>query len=612
MNQDEIVIPIKVRKAGAARSRAPLTNQVFEDDPEIQIGQVNCSPAVKKPKKQRTSIAAGLGTAPATFTPEDIARLLDPYFIEGGKLKKWEKDKDGKTVRVIGSRVEILAVIIDEDTGEVYLELSYDYKGRTRTRRIPRALLARNKIVELLAYGVDIPDNKVGDVVAFLIKQEQLAPEVMAHSSLGVGEIDGKLVLKLARGIGFDSTYAGDLNLGPSGSYESWRQLMEDEVIGHPPLELALVFGLSSLVVSLLREVTGLDTLLVHLYGDSTQGKTTAAMLSVASFGEPHTTGGGLLLTWNATDNAVLGALRNNFGVPVAIDEASIQNSKDFTSVIYALSMGKDKARAKVDGSLQKSAQWSLTVISTAEHSLSSHANRNTGLQMRMLEFGNETWTKSADNSNSLKEGLRQNYGHAGEVFAEHLLSLGRDQVETIWREWRSRVIEELPEEDRFKARIADKLALVLATAEMAAEALSLDLDIDGIKRILLRADQLNAADRDLADKAYDFLIEHFTANKASFSSSPSGKWERPLCLGRYAAAEGQISEVYFLPDHLRRALKDAGFPDDRIVLRALRDRGWLDVEDNKLTRKKKVLGKMVNVYALKLREELPEDGPER
>ncbi len=72
---------------------------------------------------------------------------------------------------------------------------------------------------------------------------------------------------------------------------------------------------------------------------------------------------------WNSTTNAIYAALSNNQGITVGFDEASC-SALDYSTLIYNLSHGRDKARCNKDSSLRESKTWSTTIISTAEESL--------------------------------------------------------------------------------------------------------------------------------------------------------------------------------------------------------------------------------------------------
>lgn len=123
--------------------------------------------------------------------------------------------------------------------------------------------------------------------------------------------------------------------------------MVKQWVIGRANLELALTIGLSAPVVGMIGNDLGLESPLIHIWGESTEGKTTAAMLAISVFGFPNI-------------REEKGLMRN----------------------------------------------WNTTVISTGEHSIYGKSKQNTGLYMRLLEFGNVQWTESAEQSEKINVGI--------------------------------------------------------------------------------------------------------------------------------------------------------------------------------------------------------------
>lgn len=78
-------------------------------------------------------------------------------------------------------------------------------------------------------------------------------------------------------------------DLQPKGTFEDWWQMYLDEVKGNLLLELAVVFGISSLVTAFLKtkhEVEFAGTIF-SFTGNSSTGKSTAAALGVSITGNP-------------------------------------------------------------------------------------------------------------------------------------------------------------------------------------------------------------------------------------------------------------------------------------------------------------------------------------
>lgn len=107
------------------------------------------------------------------------------------------------------------------------------------------------------------------------------------------------------------------------------------------------MIGLSSPVLAYLKQGhPDLKSLLIHLSGDSTTGKTTALSLAVSVAGNPNSGERSLLRHWNGTLTSVMASLENIHGIPVAFDELSTNTHSNLTSLVYSLTEGIGRARA--------------------------------------------------------------------------------------------------------------------------------------------------------------------------------------------------------------------------------------------------------------------------
>lgn len=531
-----------------------------------------------------------------------------PYYLKDGHIMKAAEGPDGEP-EVIARRIEIAEIHLDIDTGKVNLLFSFDYQGQSRTAELSRGVLTKQKITQLLELGADVTDHKIRDLLVFLNRQEETAPLVNTHTRVGWGVHNGQLIYKHAKAIGIESTYTGNLKIEPEGTFTGWRATVLEHAMGHPPLELALSLGLSAAVLPLVAEETGLEALLVHMYGNSTQGKTTAVRLAVSPFGYPHTSGGGLLKTWNGTANAVLGHLRHNYGIPIGLEEASLRSGQDFTGFIYQLAQGRDRDRLNRSAELRETAEWSTTVISNAEHSLTGKSKQNVGLQMRLIEIGNVTWTKSAESAEALTAALMKNYGTAGPTFVHHLARLGPEVVLRKWDQWRETCHRRMDTGDPLTHRKANKLAVIMATADIARDALGLDFNTDAILELLVSAEGETAGSRDIGENAYLYFLESFERHKKKFSGEhvDGGSIE---AWGKCVRKGGRITEIYILPEIFKKLMAEGGFEDPSVILHEWKAKGLLDHDKDKTTRRKVIQegGNRVFVHCVRVRKDMAPD----
>lgn len=290
--------------------------------------------------------------------------------------------------------------------------------------------------------------------------------------------------------------------------------------------------------------------------------------------------------TWNGTKNAILNSLGGNYGIPIVLDELSMNNSKSLTSELYAISNGQDKARLTDTIELRKQAMWALTLISTGEQSIFERTNNNIGLTVRTFEFSHITWTESAENSDKIKSIIQENYGYAGVKYVEYIVEKGLKIIDDKWQAWQDICQEQLPNTP-FISRIAKKYAIIMTAGEIAREALEIELDLDSILKFLIEQEEARMDSRDIGLKALNSVIQLVIQYEANFRTElnpniPLNCWGKLLITDKYY-------EVSFLKNVLEKQLKELGFDDIKIIVRDWQEKGILVTESDRPTRRLRI-----------------------
>lgn len=559
------------------------------DQSLIQLTQTDQQP--KKKKKQ------GMSPSADEFRYKQFVARGTELFIQ-------KKDKDGELrEELLGNLVYIKEILENVDDQTFELLLRYWYKNQWRELPVKRSQLQLNELTKLLNHGIDVPNFKAGQVAKFLSLQEKDAPLKQVHSKLGWAEHNGTLLYKHQESLGFNlpftSTYRGNLRL-QKGTYDGWKQVIVREVLGHIPLEFALVCGFASPLVALMARIVDMEVIIFHAFGDSSQGKTTAGRVFVSPFGLPSKREGGLILQWSGTKNGLVSQIADKHGLPIVMDEASMNRMKDFTSILYLLAEGREKARMTKEIEERRRSSWSGVFFSTAEHSLQQKSNQNSGLVVRLQEKGNVIWTRSAESADNIKRGLMQHYGYAGPMFVEYLMSKGKDAIADVWKKWAEICYGKMEYKDGLSRRIADKFGLILATAELMNECFDFTVDIDGILDFLLEMDQENAEGRDLGERAYQYLKQMVIQHHAKFIIN--GELPKGEIWGKISRDIDGYVEVAILQVPFKKLLADGDFDDHSVVLRKLKEKNYLDHEANKNTRRRNITSKAKReqVYCMK------------
>lgn len=523
---------------------------------------------------------------------------LYPFVVRENKLFKKVRSKDGEVKEVeVGHATLVDSIEVNIESHKIKLILRFFHPAlKWKTLRVERGRLSKSELKLFLDHGVDIGGRgkKVDDVLEFIDLHENVAPKTYSHNKLGWIIFDSHLVFRLEQGYWKDekltSAYDGPLQVAPKGTYDQWLELVNQHVVGHTPMELMLAASFAAPIIGLLNvtEVAEVDSLLLNIVGNSTTGKTTAAMVAAAVFGSPSITSNGLIQTFNGTTNALQSIISGNTGVTLVFDETSMNmmGNKAFTSFIYKLAQNKDKARLNKEAELRETERWATVMLFTGESSILENANANEGLYVRLFEFKNVQWTKDANHSEVLKDGLTNNYGHAGIKYVQYLLNKKPDELKSIWLDFKEKLKEKLPD-TKFTDRVSSKFAMLLTGAHLANEALGINLSLNEITRMLIEQEEASMDVRELAPKFHNQLLQYIIENQRSFKYKDHDI-KNQLIFGKIEI-DNDISYCYIFPNKLKEIANEFGFPDLKVLLEELKKRGLLKHDKEKLQIKRKI-----------------------
>ena len=517
---------------------------------------------------------------------------------ESGKLF-YNGDKTSNLLKVGVPEINI-------DTNNVMLPITTKYLNRDIKILIPRdKAMSKREIIKLSLQGADVTEENAKYHIRSIEYQERKIGRVNnTHSELGFAKYKEKEIFKLYKAINEDSSYVGALDLKPKGNLGNYLDDLREHVVPYKNISLAFALGVSSSIVAKLNmHYKDINTLLVHLFAESTKGKSTAAMLAISVWGNPNLSGGGLYNTWNSTENALSTSLAGNYGIAYALDELSMSKIEDTTSLIYNLVGGKDKARLTKDIELRAAATWTTSIISTGEVSLLSKAKNNTGLDIRVLELGGIVWTEDANHSDQVKALVNRNYGVFGADFVKRLIEFPADRLKEIFEEEREIFIQKVKEkniQDDMLSRTSCKYAIVTLTIRLINSRYKdrgIILDIEGIRELLVDTEINSINRRGIKRKAEDWLIQ---SNASKFKSGKETNTNVDYWGTRKELPNGEL-EVAILTNKFEEIMRKGKFEDTKVVLEQLKKEGKLEYEAGRLTRKRKVNAIQTPVYVIRL-----------
>lgn len=511
----------------------------------------------------------------------------------------------------ISNYMEIKRVIKNIDTGIYKAVLRYKTFSEIREIEVNReTCLNKNKLIELINVGLDVRHSNVGELVEYFREYEETIHKTTnVHSKLGFAKDNDKEIYKLYKAIGIDSTYIGRYEIEPKGSKVEYEKMLEEEVYGRCELEFIMVASLSAVVLGYIGEEVGLDSPIIHLVGNSTTGKSTGLKFGASLFGYPDVKKQGIYSTYNGTNNALLNKLGGLNGVPFALDEISMSYTKNFTNFVYAMANGTDKDRLNKNSELKEKETWLTTILSNGEKSLIESSNKNAGIQVRVIEARNFSWTKNAENSEKINQTILRTYGHVGAEFAEYIMSTAKEEVEKRFAEVKEEVYKRLDDVlvvDNMTKRRCSKYALLVLTAYYYQEMKKIHLDIDGIINMLVVIEKESIENRSFSESAIDYIKQYLAKYKRRFESNNNTPTDT---LGKLIPKKDCI-EVQMNKISFEDMIKQGGYEDKNVVLKELRDNGYLNHEKDRFTRSRKnPLGYSEEMYVIKLpKQEIKEE----
>ena len=285
---------------------------------------------------------------------------------------------------------------------------------------IPASELRKDVIYKLYDKGLRLMDNidEISAILEVLWDSVATSTNKITHEALGFVKCGSEDVYFCYTPIGSTdplsstSTYTNEELMKPQGTLDSWKKVVEDEIIGHVNMELALALSALAPISYLLKKYKVIKLIpIIALIGASSIGKTTSLLVLASVFGSPEE-GIGLIGDLNSTQNAFFAQLTND-GFPAIFDETSAVPEWDFTKTIYNLPKGRSKLRCDGEGKIRKPQQYSGAIFLSGERSLLEQCSGNTwGLNARLLEL-NLPWTDSGEHADRIAEGFRNNYGTA-------------------------------------------------------------------------------------------------------------------------------------------------------------------------------------------------------
>ncbi|EOB8002599.1 TPA: DUF927 domain-containing protein [Staphylococcus aureus] len=541
-----------------------------------------------------------------------------PYWLDSTAwyelIRAKNKNDEDKIIR-LSSPIIIENKFLDPTTGVEKLTIT---DGKNIKRIETSDILTTQKLPRLVMFSFSINETYIKSLSNALQLMRQSLPISTLYTGVGVLSTDEGTVISLDEPYlskDIEQSQADEIicetkyDLQPKGTFESWWQMYLDEVKGNLLLELAVIFGVSSLVTAFLKtkhEVEYFGTIFSFM-GNSSTGKSTAAALAVSIAGNPSKGDQTLFRGWNGTRNAIEGYLSNNFGVPIALDELSAATFKDTNGLLYSLAEGQGRLRANREGNVKNPHHFGSSVISTAEHTIFRDASANDGLRARCIEIS-DVFTTSADNADAIKKGISKNYGHVMPLVAEYLLNRESEVIKWFHREhdWFKTQLNN--ETNNVGIRMFKRYATIMVSARILERVIATPIDLDAVREYLVNYHSDSVSERSLSDKAIELIVQFVAQYRNKFSDD--GRLSNMLeGFGLIELKDDHI-QVKIISKVFKDMLNNNQFQDTNNVVEALIEKGYMESDRDRKTTKRSVKDaqgktKSIVFYHLKLDKDL-------
>lgn len=252
-----------------------------------------------------------------------------------------------------------------------------------------------------------------------------------------------------------------------SGTPESWR----DDVARLADGNIFMMFAIGAALAAPMTGITMADSFGIHIYAQSTAGKSTTADMAVSLYGHPDLQ----RLTWYGTAYGIANeAVAHNDGLLYLDEVGQGADPKHVYKSAYTLFNGKGKIQGAKDGGNRPMENWRTVAISTGEKDIETYllnagVKVNAGQLVRLLNIPIERAVELHEcesgkhHADTIKVNCRAHYGSAGRHWIEYL-SAHKDEAREAYHAAQKRWNKLIPANYGEQVhRASDRFAMVEA-----------------------------------------------------------------------------------------------------------------------------------------------------
>lgn len=379
--------------------------------------------------------------------PYSVPAFPFPYFRgKVGGIYRSNGDED--PTLVYEHDLYVVKRMKDPEIGETVLIRLHLPQDGAKEFTIPASALAgKDEPKKILGqHGVLARGAQMDNIIGFIIscaKDIQLSRKAeQMRTQFGWTDKDSKFILGdkeiTAEGIYYSppSTQTGDIAkfMTAVGELDKWKEAFN--MYARPGLEPNAFAALTAFGSPLLKFM-GLNGAIINvIFKHSGSGKSTTLYMCNSVYGHPERLAAIPRDTMNARMH-MLGVMNN---LPFTMDEITNMKPDEFSDMTYAMSQGRGKNRQKASANELRinNTTWQNITLSSANASfyekLASLKNTPDGEFMRLIEYeiGYSDAISVEEGKHMFDHVLRENYGHAGEIYIQWLVGNKEDAVQQL------------------------------------------------------------------------------------------------------------------------------------------------------------------------------------
>ncbi|VVE88408.1 DUF927 domain-containing protein [Pandoraea bronchicola] len=291
---------------------------------------------------------------------------------------------------------------------------------------------------------------------------------------------DGTIVGKPDGRMHFDGRLSNPTAYAARGTLDEWRTSVGRLARGNALPMAAIACALAGPLLPIAGEKDGIG---LHLFANTSSGKTTTADAAASVWGDPVRT----KTSWSGTQlGHALNAEAANHRL-LYLDEIGAGDASRIGPALYMMLNGQSKSQGARDGGTVAARSWLSTFLSTGEVGMSRYLSEGGvqprgGQEIRMLDVPADggahrafdclhEFAAAGDFAVAVEAASHERYGTLGRAFVEWLVPRCEEARETINRE-RERMAAMVPDGSAPPVRRATrKFAILSAAAVLASHA---------------------------------------------------------------------------------------------------------------------------------------------